>query len=91
MTDVLGSVLFRGLYTPQLIEPGVPPYQNFTVTVPAHFNVSEVSLNVAHFSLIGVSTSPHPALLIVDELLPLYQAGAEPFLETANITLNLLT
>ena len=32
--------------------------QNFTVTVPVHFNVSEVSLNVAHFSLIGVNIWP---------------------------------
>ena len=55
-TEVLGDLAYSGPYDPQLREAGwKPPYQNFTVTVPSHFVPgSEVSLNVAHFSLIGV-------------------------------------
>ena len=55
MTDVLGDVLYRGLYAPQLVDHDAPPFQNFTITVPAQLSVSEVSLNVAHFGLVGVS------------------------------------
>ena len=54
--EVLGSVAYKGAYDPQLVEPWIPPYQNFTVEVPSHFKPPmEVSLGVAHFSLIGVS------------------------------------
>ncbi|KAH9925404.1 uncharacterized protein BXZ73DRAFT_50076 [Epithele typhae] len=67
--EVLGDVVYRGLYTPALVTPGLPPFENVTVAVPEHLEGEEVSLNVAHFSLIG--------------------AGAEPFMEVANITLFL--
>lgn len=53
--EVLGNVLYNGPYKPELVEPGKPPYQNFTVTVPQHFESQELSLSVAHFALIGVS------------------------------------
>lgn len=59
MTQVLGEVAYAGHYTPLLISPGVPPFENFTVGVPDYFKAGEVSLNVAHFSLIGVSP-PRP-------------------------------
>ncbi|KAI1794787.1 hypothetical protein LXA43DRAFT_1091395 [Ganoderma leucocontextum] len=38
VTQVMGSVVYTGPYSPQLTNAGwKPPYQNFTVTVPAHF------------------------------------------------------
>ena len=56
VTDVLGDVVYRGPYSPQLLAPSAPPYQNFTVTVPeALSGRTEVSLNVAHLALVGVS------------------------------------
>lgn len=58
VTQVLGNVLYTGTYAPQLPPPPEyekPPYQNFTVTVPANFATGQASLGVAHFSLIGVS------------------------------------
>ena len=56
VSQIMGNVVYNGPYSPQLVDPGFkPPYQNFTVTVPSHFVPgSEVSLNVAHFTLIGV-------------------------------------
>lgn len=56
VTEVMGNLVYSGAYNPQLTSAGwKPPYQNFTVTVPSQFVPgSEVSLNVAHFSLIGV-------------------------------------
>ena len=61
VTEVMGSLVYSGPYNPQLNTTANwrPPYQNFTVTVPEHFTPgSEVSLNVAHFSLIGVRFAP---------------------------------
>ncbi|KAM5538616.1 hypothetical protein V8D89_007645 [Ganoderma adspersum] len=61
VTEVMGSLVYSGPYNPQLNTTANwrPPYQNFTVTVPAHFTPgSEVSLNVAHFSLIGAGLMP---------------------------------
>ncbi|KAM5538574.1 hypothetical protein V8D89_007603 [Ganoderma adspersum] len=61
VTEVMGSLVYSGPYNPQLDTAANwrPPYQNFTVTVLEHFTPSsEVSLNVAHFSLIGAGLMP---------------------------------
>ncbi|OJT12816.1 hypothetical protein TRAPUB_10651 [Trametes pubescens] len=61
VTQVLGNVLYTGTYAPQLPPPPEfekPPYQNFTVTVPANFATGQASLGVAHFSLVGASAMP---------------------------------
>ncbi|CDO70838.1 hypothetical protein BN946_scf184801.g31 [Trametes cinnabarina] len=76
VTEVMGQVVYSGPYNPKLQqgqEAEKPPYQNFTVTVPIQLPDGEASLNVAHFSLIGFQCT---------------KAGLEPFLEVANITLN---
>ena len=68
VTQVLGSLAYSGPYNPQLTgEAWKPPYENFTVTVPSHFVPgSEVSLNVAHFSLIGVRPCRVSAVAVAD-------------------------
>ncbi|KAI0755327.1 hypothetical protein C8Q80DRAFT_425661 [Daedaleopsis nitida] len=66
----LGNVVYKGLFAPQLHESPTPPYENFTVAVPASFQPPmQVSLGVARFAMIGASEMP--------------------FMEVANITLNL--
>ncbi|KAI0357359.1 hypothetical protein OH77DRAFT_1399218 [Trametes cingulata] len=61
VTQVLGNVMYSGPYEPKL-QPGQeaikPPYQNFTITVPSTFTDGQVSLGVAHFSLIGAGAAP---------------------------------
>lgn len=54
-TDVLGTVLYNGPFNPVYHESALPPYQNFTVTIPEGINPGSAQLNVAHASLIGVS------------------------------------
>lgn len=53
----LGTVLFAGPYAPQLTDSAKPPNENFTVQVPDSLPLGTASLNVAHFSLVGVSFS----------------------------------
>ncbi|KAJ3770700.1 hypothetical protein FB446DRAFT_646523 [Lentinula raphanica] len=57
-SDTLGIPLFAGNYTPQLHEGNLPPYQNFTVTVPSNLAAGTNMLTAAHFVLIGVSAVP---------------------------------
>ena len=55
-SEVIGNVLYNGLYNPQY-EDGAenkPPHQNFTVTIPEYSSSGFVQLNVMHVSLIGV-------------------------------------
>ena len=88
--EVLGNVVYKGPYDPQLRELGRQPYENFTVQMPSHFRPPmEVSLGVAHFSLIGVSTSHARRGSSLSDTRSLVQAGLMPFLEVANITLLL--
>ncbi|KAI0326895.1 hypothetical protein GY45DRAFT_54352 [Cubamyces sp. BRFM 1775] len=66
VTQVLGNVVYAGPYNPQLVqgqEAWKPPYQNFTVTVPSTFEDGQVSLGVAHFSLIGAGAMPFMEVL----------------------------
>ncbi|OBZ66816.1 hypothetical protein A0H81_13332 [Grifola frondosa] len=65
VTQVVGQILYSGPYKPQYEtqQPGVPfkpPYQNFTVQVPATFQKGQASLSVSHFSLVGAG--PYPFL-----------------------------
>ncbi|KAI0647687.1 hypothetical protein C8Q79DRAFT_524245 [Trametes meyenii] len=61
VTQVLGNVVYSGVYAPKLQqgqEAYKSPYQNFTVTVPSTFTAGQVSLGVAHFSLVGAGAMP---------------------------------
>ncbi|RDX50210.1 hypothetical protein OH76DRAFT_1482366 [Lentinus brumalis] len=68
--EVLGNVLYSGPYTPKLVSPGLPPFQNFIVTVPVHFQPQEVSLSVAHFSLIGAGFEPFLEVANITLIIP---------------------
>ncbi|EJF56663.1 hypothetical protein BD309DRAFT_962004 [Dichomitus squalens] len=60
VSQVLGNVVYNGPYNPQYATdaPSKPPHQNFSVTVPSTFQSGQVSLGVAHFSLVGAGQSP---------------------------------
>ncbi|RPD62829.1 hypothetical protein L227DRAFT_562089 [Lentinus tigrinus ALCF2SS1-6] len=68
--EVLGDVVYSGPYTPQLVSPGLPPFQNFTVTVPEHFQPQQVSLSVAHFALIGAGSMPFMEVANITLIIP---------------------
>ncbi|KAJ7149667.1 hypothetical protein C8R46DRAFT_964200 [Mycena filopes] len=54
--DVMGTILFQGPYTPQLV--GGHLTQNFTVAIPSSFSIGPAQLNVAHFALVGAGPFP---------------------------------
>jgi len=54
--EVMGSILYNGKFNPQYHEYYQPPYQNFSVKIPADFTSGTAQINVAHATLIGVST-----------------------------------
>ncbi|KAI0695751.1 hypothetical protein C8T65DRAFT_664692 [Cerioporus squamosus] len=68
--EVLGTVLYKGAYEPLLVAPGLPPFQNFTVTVPSHFEAQQISLAVAHFSLIGAGLEPFLEVANITLIIP---------------------
>ncbi|KAM5538575.1 hypothetical protein V8D89_007604 [Ganoderma adspersum] len=57
VSQVLGNVVYTGSYKPEYDSnaPTKPPHQNFEITVPSSFSKGEVSLGVAHLSLVGGS------------------------------------
>ncbi|KAJ6544484.1 hypothetical protein B0H19DRAFT_1309990 [Mycena capillaripes] len=61
----IGNILYNGPFNPQLQNTGIPTgppiasLQNFTVTIPASTPAGLMSLNVAHFDLIGASKIPN--------------------------------
>ncbi|KAJ5441914.1 hypothetical protein N7445_004921 [Penicillium cf. griseofulvum] len=54
-SEQLGSIVYNGPFDPVYHETYLPPYQNFTVTVPTWLSAGTGQFNVAHFSLVGVS------------------------------------
>ncbi|KAF7304336.1 hypothetical protein HMN09_00835400 [Mycena chlorophos] len=56
--DFLGTILYNGPYSPEFQNngsgPNKPPYQNFTVTIPAGAS-GPSQLNVLHLALVGAS------------------------------------
>ncbi|PIL30788.1 hypothetical protein GSI_06956 [Ganoderma sinense ZZ0214-1] len=60
VSQVLGSVVYTGSYKPQYdsTQPSKPPHQNFEITVPSSFSKGQVSLGVAHLSLVGAGSEP---------------------------------
>ncbi|KAF7304346.1 hypothetical protein HMN09_00836500 [Mycena chlorophos] len=60
-TDVMGSILYSGPFNPQYQTnaQGLPPHQNFTVTIPATIAKGPAQLNLAHFSLVGAGFWPY--------------------------------
>ena len=94
VSQVLGNVVYTGSFKPEYdsTDPTKPPHQNFEVTVPSSFSPGQVSLGVAHLSLVGVSVlrvrPPCLERVLTGSLSPfVMQAGSEPFYEFTNITL----
>lgn len=54
-SSIMGCIIYNGLFDPAYHETYLPPYQNFTVTVPSAFAAGQAQINVAHTTLIGVS------------------------------------
>ena len=55
LDEILGTVVYNGPYDPEYHPDTWLQYQNFTVTVPPSFQPGQqLSVNVAHFTLIGV-------------------------------------
>jgi hypothetical protein len=61
--EVMGTILYNGPFDPVYHESSQPPYENFTVTVPESAAKGKGQINVAHATLIGVSSSQLCALL----------------------------
>ncbi|KAJ5655104.1 hypothetical protein N7490_002107 [Penicillium lividum] len=64
-SNIMGSILYNGLFDPVYHEAYLPPYQNFTVTVPLSFAAGQAQINVAHATLIGAG--PYPDLETLDQ------------------------
>ncbi|KAJ6096627.1 hypothetical protein N7486_007373 [Penicillium sp. IBT 16267x] len=56
--EFMGTVVYNGKFNPVYHETYLPPYQNFTVTVPASFKAGKAQVNVAHATLIGAGLYP---------------------------------
>ncbi|KAJ5485294.1 hypothetical protein N7539_005282 [Penicillium diatomitis] len=56
--ESMGEILYLGSFDPEYHEDSLPPYQNFTVTVPSDFAVGDAHINVAHATLVGASEAP---------------------------------
>lgn len=83
--EIMGTVVYNGKFDPVYHETYLPPYQNFTVTVPASFKAGNAQVNVAHATLIGVSAIlPSRSAFTV---LIIHQAGLYPDMETLNQTI----
>lgn len=82
--EIMGTVVYNGKFDPVYHEAYLPPYQNFTVTVPSSFSAGNGQVNVAHATLVGVSVAlPRSAVTV----LILYQAGLYPDMEALNQTI----
>jgi len=57
-SPTLGDPLFKGNYTPEFHEGNLPPYENYTVSIPATLTAGTNMLTVAHFMLIGAGATP---------------------------------
>lgn len=55
--ELMGSILYNGQFHPVYHESSQPPYQNFTVIIPSSLASGEAQINVAHATLIGVSSA----------------------------------
>ncbi|KAF5369323.1 hypothetical protein D9758_002747 [Tetrapyrgos nigripes] len=55
--DSLGSPLFMGGFDPEFHEGALPPYQNFTVSLPDAITGTNM-ISVAHFMLLGAGAEP---------------------------------
>jgi hypothetical protein len=81
----MGQILHSGGFNPQADPNNAqkPPHQNFTVTVPSNLPKGSAQIGIAHFSLIGVSSTLSPTWMLMTLI---SQAGLEPFMEVKNVS-----
>ncbi|KAJ5639606.1 uncharacterized protein N7484_007468 [Penicillium longicatenatum] len=58
-SEAVGTILYNGPFDPVYHETYMPPYQNYTITVPSTFPAGNHQLNVAHFYLVGAGPQPY--------------------------------
>ncbi|KAA8648469.1 hypothetical protein EYZ11_007703 [Aspergillus tanneri] len=63
--DVMGHILYNGPFKPVYHEASLPPYQNFTVTVPKSVGAGKAVIGVAHVALVGAG--PFPMLQTLEQ------------------------
>lgn len=51
----MGTILYHGGFKPVYHESSAPPYENFTIKIPSDIKKGDAQINIAHFSLVGVS------------------------------------
>ncbi|RDW56680.1 uncharacterized protein DSM5745_06170 [Aspergillus mulundensis] len=56
--ETLGTVLYHGAFNPVYHEYYLPPYENFTVSVPEGVSKGKAVVGVAHVALVGASNWP---------------------------------
>ncbi|KAF9242048.1 hypothetical protein BU15DRAFT_60559 [Melanogaster broomeanus] len=56
--DYMGQILYNGPFDPQYHESYNPPYQNFTVQIPATAATGTALIGVAHVTLVGAGLYP---------------------------------
>ncbi|KAL2826703.1 hypothetical protein BDW59DRAFT_145056 [Aspergillus cavernicola] len=54
----LGTELYNGSFNPEYHENAIPPYENFTVTIPEGTATGNAIVGVAHASIVGASNWP---------------------------------
>ncbi|KAJ4477274.1 hypothetical protein J3R30DRAFT_3703539 [Lentinula aciculospora] len=61
--EELGTILYSGAFNPQFTtDPGtagLPPHENFTLTIPSDFETGQSQLGVALFDLVGALLFPN--------------------------------
>ncbi|OJJ95763.1 hypothetical protein ASPACDRAFT_1891584 [Aspergillus aculeatus ATCC 16872] len=61
--EYMGTILYNGAFNPVYHEYYLPPYENFTVTVPASAAAGQAVIGVAHATLVGASAAPYLEVL----------------------------
>ncbi|KAJ7434517.1 hypothetical protein B0H11DRAFT_1757567 [Mycena galericulata] len=61
-SEIIGQILYNGPYDPEFRTgpglPNKPPYQNFTVAIPASAPTGPAQISVTHFGLVGAGFEP---------------------------------
>ncbi|KAJ5737259.1 uncharacterized protein N7483_002384 [Penicillium malachiteum] len=58
-SENMGTVVYNGDFNPVSHEDFLPPYQNFTISVPPGCKSGKGQINVAHATLVGAELYPY--------------------------------
>ncbi|KIK78853.1 hypothetical protein PAXRUDRAFT_162890 [Paxillus rubicundulus Ve08.2h10] len=62
-TSYMGQILYNGPFSPVYHETYNPPYQNFSVQIPASAPSGMALIGVAHVTLVGAGSYPYMEVL----------------------------